>query len=335
MSMPISHKEVPIRDALLKLRNILKGNAQKHILVIGDVMLDVFISGTTDRVSPEAPVPILKEETRVYQLGGAANTAHNIASLGGDVTLIGVIGDDTEGKKIQSLAREKGIKTKLIVEKDFVTTTKTRAIGPLGHLLRIDTESVLPLKEETEEKLIALISKLVHYEIVVVSDYTKGVMTERVIDALKKRFESVRLYVDTKPSRIHLYKDIGLMKLNEQETKVITGITVSSKQNTETALEAIYKLTNSSVVITRGAKGLAAFDNTTNCIHHIAPIKTAVKDVVGAGDTTLAVLAFMYVHNEDLLHSTHAANYVASKAVAKEGTVALSKEEIFGEEEIN
>lgn len=326
--MHTSPKE-PLQQALLKLKALVTASKQKRVLVIGDIMLDVFISGTTNRMSPEAPVPILKEESRLLQLGGAANTAHNVAALGTHATLIGVVGSDAYGTLLRKMTREKGIRSKLIVENNFITTTKTRAVGPQGHLLRIDTEAILPITPETEEQLISIISKVASYDVVIISDYAKGVLTERVIQVIKNSFKPEQIFVDTKPSRIHLYKNIGLIKVNAQETKEITGITVSSKQNTENALQAIYKLTNSSVVITRGGKGLTAFDMYTNNIHHITPIKTQVKDVVGAGDTTLAILACMSVDNKNLLQSAQAANYVASKVVAKAGTIALTKEELL------
>lgn len=329
MSMPISHKEVPIRDALLKLRNILKGNAQKHILVIGDVMLDVYIRGTTERMSPEAPVPILKETTREYYLGGASNTALNVSELGAKTTLIGVIGNDLHGATIQKLTKEFGISAKLVIEKNLETTTKMRAVGPKGHMLRIDTEAVLPITKDTEKALIAHIEKLPKQHTVVISDYAKGVMTKAVIEALRTKFGGELLLVDTKPSRAKLYANIGLFKVNTLEAKEMTGIDIVSKESAKEALEVLQKHTKGSVVITRGAKGLSIYDKSTHHVFHLPPIKTNVKDVVGAGDTTLASLAFMLAHDVDLFYGAHAANYVASRTISKEGTTALTKEELL------
>lgn len=328
MSTHTSAKETPLQDALSKFREILRSPHKKKILVIGDIMLDVFISGTTDRMSPEADVPILKEVSRDFYLGGASNTAHNIASLGVPVTLIGVIGDDAYGKKVKLLAQEVGITDRTITEENHITTTKTRAVGPQGHLLRIDTESTLPITKETEDALIAEIEKHTA-DVVLISDYTKGVLTEKVISCIKKRFKGENIFVDTKPSRIHLYTEVGLIKANKTETEAMTRIALVSQETVEEASRALHLLTKSSVVITRGSEGLSVFDTKSNEILHLNSIPTTLKDVTGAGDTTLAILALMHAYNQDLLCSACVANYIASKVVAQKGTTALNKDSLL------
>lgn len=329
MSTRTSHKQLHLEEALQKLKEVLQSTQKKKILVIGDVMLDVFIRGTTDRMSPEAPVPILKETTRDVYLGGASNTALNVHELGAHTTLIGVIGDDENGKTIQKLSKEHGITTKLVVEPGFPTTSKTRAVGPYGHMLRIDNEAVLPISKKTEAALIASIEKTPKQNAVVISDYAKGVMTQKVIDALVAQFGSDCLLVDCKPSCASLYGKIGLFKVNVHEAKELTGIEINSKAHAEEALLQLRAQTEGSVIITRGKKGLSVYDRETGHVYHVPQIAVEIKDVVGAGDTTLAALAVMSAHNNSLYHGSHAANFIAAQAVARSGTTALSKEEIL------
>lgn len=324
--MPILPNKKIVAEALELLRNALHTSHTKRILVIGDVMLDEFVYGTTERMSPEAPVPVLRERSRKTYLGGAGNTACNLAKLGVQTTLIGVIGNDVSGAAITTIAHEVGITTKFITEKNFPTTVKTRLVGPRGHMLRVDNEALLPIAKETEEALINAIKDVGHQDAVVVSDYAKGVMTKRVVDALIAHFGPDIISADIKPKQIHRYTHIGLVKANVHEAFDIVGLKATSRASAERVLALLRKKVRGSIVMTRGSKGMSMYERSTGATHHIPAVQTRVKDVTGAGDTTLAALVLMRTHDVPLTHAAHAASYVASKAVAEEGTTSPLRE---------
>lgn len=315
-------------EALELLHRALRTAHTKQILVIGDVMLDEFVYGSTERMSPEAPVPILRERSRKTYLGGAGNTACNLAKLGVKTTLIGVVGNDTASTTIRNLTKDAGITSILVTEKDFPTTVKTRLVGPQGHMLRVDNEALLPISKKSEDAVIAHIQKLPHQDAVIVSDYAKGVMTKRVVTALIERFGSESISADIKPKQIQNYTTIGLVKANVHEAFEIVGLKATSHESAERVLALLRKKVRGSIVMTRGGKGMSIFEEKRDNVHHIPAVRTHVKDVTGAGDTTLATLALMRAGGTSLTHAAHAASFVASKAVAEEGTTSLTQKQL-------
>jgi rfaE bifunctional protein kinase chain/domain len=309
------------------LKDALAEAHTKRILVIGDVMLDTYITGEITRRSPEAPVNILKQTQKTHHLGGAGNTANNLASLGVQTTLLGIIGNDTDSKIITELVKTAKIKSKLITDKTRPTTTKTRVVDSQGHIIRIDNESVKRISRDIEKQILNTIASLPQFHAVIVSDYAKGVLTPTIIKALQKKFGYDKLFVDTKPEQIKYFKKVGLIKLNASETQAITGICPTTNDLTKQALEKLQKIVDGNIVITRGAKGLALYEKSANIISFIKAHKVKVRDVTGAGDTTLAITALLAT-DHNFTTALTCANYVAGLAVAQRGTTSFTIEKL-------
>lgn len=299
------------------------------VLVVGDSMLDLYITGRVDRISPEAPVPVVLEESRKYFLGGAGNTAANVASLCGQATLVGVIGNDEPGIVIQDLCRRQGITPRLIRESGRPTVHKTRALSGHHQLLRIDREVAGDISKSTEKKVVRTIKNLPHHDIVVLSDYAKGLLTPAVVDAVKKRFGLKRIIVNVKPSaRVALYRNVRVITLNAKEAHELTKIDTKSDAGARRAAKELSKIFSASVVLTRGEKGMLVYDRSLKRGSHISPDALQVFDVTGAGDTVVATLATMLASGAPLLKAAEVASAAASIVVGIKGTATVHINEL-------
>lgn len=320
-----------------KLDNITK----KDILVIGDIMLDRYYFGISKRISPEAPVPILKKREEKMVLGGAANVAINIAKAGQKVTVLSVVGEDIQANKLIDLLQKNNINTSLIIkDKDRCTSVKTRFIGQNNiQMFRFDEEITEPIEQETNNKILNMLEKHVtDYDIIVISDYNKGLLT---VENTKKMIEianknNVKTLIDVKEPKYDKYKNAYLIKPNLDELNQITGMKVDSEEQILEAARTLLQEANCNYVLaTRGKDGMILVSKEDYKI--IKCMSREVYDVTGAGDTVISYLATCIANEISLLDAIQISNYAAGVGVSKMGTYAVSINEIqeYIEEENN
>ena len=315
-----------------KFKNFLDNDHQPRIMVVGDLILDEYIWGSVSRISPEAPVPILETKSENLTLGGAANVANNLVALGCEVHLVGAIGNDEKGDKLLSLIEDKKISSKGIFR--FVyrpTTSKIRVIGHNQQILRIDKEDNRPITEETENKIINFINKtLPGMDIVICSDYRKGILTEKVFSAITHRAKNSkkRIIVDPKGSNFELYQGASIITPNQLEVEKAVPIKIQDKIDLDRAAEYLLNLTHAeSILITRGKDGMTLYPNKENPID-IPTHAKEVFDVTGAGDTVVSVLAMALSIGFNYQDSAWLSNMAASIVVGKIGTAVVTLSEI-------
>ncbi|MDP6657993.1 MAG: D-glycero-beta-D-manno-heptose-7-phosphate kinase [Nitrospinaceae bacterium] len=315
-----------------KFKNFLDSDHRPRLLVIGDLILDEYIWGAVSRISPEAPVPILETKSENLTLGGAANVANNLVALGCEVHLVGAIGQDEKGDKLLTLIEEKGISSKGIFR--FVhrpTTSKIRVVAHNQQVLRIDKEDNRPITEETENRIIKYINKaLPDMDIVICSDYRKGILTEKVFSAVSHRAKNSkkRVIVDPKSSDFELYKGATVITPNQFEVEKAVPIKIQDKIDLNRAAEYLLNLTHAEVLlITRGKDGMTLYPNKAKPVDIPTQAKE-VFDVTGAGDTVVSVLAMALAVGFNPEDSAWLSNMAASIVVGKVGTAVVTLNEI-------
>jgi len=323
-----------------KFKAYLKSDHRPRLMVIGDLILDEYIWGSVSRISPEAPVPILETKSENLTLGGAANVANNLVALGCEVYLVGAIGKDEKGDKLLSLIEEKKISSKGVFR--FVyrpTTSKIRVIGHNQQILRIDKEDNRPITEETENKIIKFVNKtLPDMDIVICSDYRKGILTEKVFSAITHRAKNSKklVVVDPKSSNFELYQGANIITPNQFEVEKAVPIKIQDKIDLDRAAEYLLNLTHAdSILVTRGKDGMTLYASKENPVDIPTQAKE-VFDVTGAGDTVVSVLAMALAGKFNCIDAAKLSNMAASIVVGKIGTAVVTLPEIneYLEEEI-
>ena len=309
--------------------------AGRKIVVIGDVMLDHFLVGRVDRISPEAPVPVVKFVRDEYRLGGAANVAHNIAALGGRARLVGLIGTDDAARELRSGLDRAGVDaTGLVTDGGRPTTRKVRVVTLRNQqVARVDHEADADASGAIEDRLIAqLTAASADADAIVLSDYCKGVVTPRVIAAAvaAARASGAPLLVDPKVPRAERYRGASLITPNHHEAEVMTQMTIRGVDDARQAARRLHEQTGANVLITWGEHGMWVFDGS-----HGAPIEEAlpaaareVSDVTGAGDTVIGVLALGLAAGGSLSDAARLANLAAGLVVAHFGPAAPTLDEL-------
>ena len=302
------------------------------ILVVGDLILDEYIWGGINRISPEAPVPILETRSETLALGGAANVANNLVALGCEVHLCGAIGQDEKGDKLLQTIHNRSIQTEGIFR--FVhrpTTSKIRIVAHNQQVLRIDKEDNRPITEETEKKLIQYINAtLPGMDGAVCSDYQKGVLTEKVVHAIMHRARKAKksVIVDPKSSDFSLYKDATVITPNLKEVARSAPIKITDKEGLNRAAEYLLNLTRSkAILITQGKDGMTLFQNKEKPVS-IPTVAKEVYDVTGAGDTVISVFSMAVFFGFDFKEAAWLSNMAASIVVGKVGTAVVTLDEI-------
>jgi D-beta-D-heptose 7-phosphate kinase/D-beta-D-heptose 1-phosphate adenosyltransferase len=303
----------------------------RRLLVLGDVMLDHFVGGEVSRVSPEAPALVLRVSEERSMLGGAGNVAANIASLGGTAVLVGIIGADSAGREVQTLIDAHGdrIVDALVRSDRHTTTEKTRFIAGDRHLLRADREAV-KVDSEAEDRLLAEVREQIPAcDAVVISDYAKGVVSRRVVEATVKeaRQRDIPVIADPKRRDFMLYAGADVLTPNVAELEFATGVECGDLTGCQVAAEEIMKVTGAEVLLTRSEHGVAVFERDQESWSEGAQAPV-VRDVSGAGDTILAVAALVLAGGSPLREAAHAANIGAAVAVGKRGTALVSQDEL-------
>ena len=291
-----------------------------NILVIGDLMVDEYLFGDVNRISPEAPVPVINVKKVDYRAGGAANLASNITSLGGKCTLIGQVGNDNEKDMLLKLLATHNIIPNLIEREDYLTIKKTRAMANGQQLLRIDWEVCNPLPGKLINGIIKF-SKQNNFDMIIVSDYNKGMITQRLMKELKNN--QMKVVVDPTPAHTNWFKKVFVVTPNLKEAKEMCGA-----DNIKQIGKKLLRKLNSNVIVTRGPEGLSIFDKHTKKHTHIPTKAKKVYDVSGAGDTFVAGLVLALVSGLSLEESAILANHAAGIVVGKLGTATVTAEEL-------
>jgi len=322
----------------MNFRAVVNQFKDKTILVIGDVMIDAYMRGTVNRVSPEAPVPIVSLQKEEERLGGAANVAINLVAMGANAIICSVVGNDKAGNQLVELLTENHISAKgLVFSSERQTTVKTRVIGNNQHLLRIDAEQTDDILEEEGLALIRLVESIISeskIDAIIFEDYNKGVLTELVISeivALANK-NGVLTTVDPKHKNFFAYKNVTLFKPNLKELK--EGVNRSfSFQETDKFHDAVtileQKLNNQISFITLSENGV--FIKDANAQHHIPAHIRNIADVSGAGDTVISVATLCLAAGLSIKEIAEIANLAGGLVCEKSGVVSIDKELLIKE----
>ena len=306
---------------------MLEKIAQVRLLVVGDVMLDRYWFGDVSRISPEAPVPVVKVERLEERPGGAANVARNAAALGAQTALISVVGEDDAGRALQRLLQEGGIAAHLQVDAEIDTTVKLRVIGRQQQLLRIDFETT-PSHEVLRAKLAEFERQLAHCDIVVLSDYGKGGLTHIGEMIRLARAAAKPVLVDPKGDDWGKYAGATVMTPNRAELAGVVGRWHSEMDMLQKAEKLRGELGLDALLVTRSEEGMSLL--TDGHTYHQAALAREVYDVSGAGDTVIATLAVMLAAGAEWAEAIRVANVAAGIVVGKLGTAVVSRDEIAG-----
>lgn len=337
---------------------LVNGAANRSVLVVGDVMLDHFLLGRVNRISPEAPVPVVEFMRDEYRLGGAANVAQNIRALGSTVILAGAVGEDEAAEQVRAtLERDGSIAQALVVDSKRPTTRKVRVITDRRQqVARVDYESDQPLDEAVEDALLRAVSdSLASVDVVVVSDYLKGTVTARLMETLIawSAQRGTQILVDPKIPHLPLYRGAHLVTPNHHEAEAATHRRIRTDEEAREAARAFREHAGcESVLITRGAQGMwlldgPALDRATHASRPgprrieesggtsgvaeaaLPAVAREVADVTGAGDTVVATMALALAAGGSLFEAAVLANRAAGLAVAKFGPATVSPAELL------
>ena len=314
-----------------KLLRIIEQFGNKKILVIGDVMLDKYIWGEVSRVSPEAPVQVVKVEKESYAPGGAANVASNVASLNGATYMIGLVGEDQANKVLISELKSRQINTDGMVEdKNRPTIQKVRVVGKGQQLLRFDYEDSGYLDEGMEKKIFDFVLKRIqNIDAIIISDYAKGIITKNLAESLIRLANEKKkiIVVDPKPKHKNFYKNATLITPNNNEACEMLNVEEKNDNDIIKVGKTLLENLNAALILTRGEKGMAIFEKNSE-ITNIPTKAKEVYDIVGAGDTVVATLALALASNATLKEAATIANYAAGITVGKVGTSTVIIDEI-------
>ncbi|UCV06640.1 D-glycero-beta-D-manno-heptose-7-phosphate kinase [Dechloromonas denitrificans] len=304
---------------------MLEKIAQVRLLVVGDVMLDRYWFGEVSRISPEAPVPVVKVERIEERLGGAANVARNAAAVGAKTALLSVVGDDEAGRSLSRLLADGEIDAGLHVDRAIDTTVKLRVIGRQQQLLRIDFETV-PSHEILQAKLAEFEKRVIEADVVILSDYGKGGLTHIAEMIRLARAAGKPVLVDPKGDDYAKYAGATVITPNRLELREVVGRWSSEAELFAKAQKLRAELGLEALLVTRSEEGMTLFSEGET--HHQAALAREVFDVSGAGDTVIATLAVMLAAGANWDEAIRAANIAAGIVVGKLGTAVVTREEL-------
>lgn len=313
----------------MKLLEIVKKFNGKKIVVIGDVMLDRYLWGDVSRISPEAPVPVVLMKKESCVPGGAANTAANVASLGGECSVIGVVGTDETAQKLRQELSLRKIDTKFLAfDAQRPTTQKTRVMGNRQQLARLDKEKRTEISGNIEDDIIKNIkTAALACDVFIVSDYAKGVLTKKVAEAVHEASEARKIPIisDGKPRNKESFRNSYLLTPNRKEAYIMAG--ASEKQGIEDVGGKLAHDMNSNVLITLSEEGMILFEKIGKATRILTKARE-VFDVSGAGDTAVAASALSIAAGADLVDACKIGNYAAGIVVGKLGTTSTNTKEL-------
>lgn len=314
------------------IKKHLHSLVNKNIIVVGDVMLDVFSTGKVDRRSPEAPVDILDLQSFDECLGGALNVCLNLVSLGASVEIVGVIGDDFEGFRLEYLCDKKNIKrSAMLREKGRVTTTKTRYFNAETPILRVDRELRTPISMDMEDIFLKeLRSPIKVADACILQDYNKGMLTPRLISEILDMADRhhVPVFVDPKIENFELYGKAFLVKPNRHEAEVQLGQDIKDLDSAKNACKTLHeRLGCENCLLTLGDEGMILKND--NQMLHVPAMPIEAADITGAGDTVIAVLAALYSTGMPIESCVQFANQAAAETCKLHGVVPITPDMLF------
>ena len=296
-----------------------------RIIVIGDVMLDRYWSGQASRISPEAPVPVVKVKAIEDRIGGAGNVALNIAKLGGKVTLLGVVGDDAESEIVKQLLEAQGVICDFVVEKSIRTICKLRVMAQHQQLIRLDFEDT-PIKFDRKALEKCLINHFQENNVVVFSDYGKGTLEDVSTHIIAAKLAGIKVLVDPKGIDYQRYAQADLITPNLSELQAVVGTCENDEQLIEKGRALLARYQIPTLLLTRGEAGMTLIEKDQ--VHSLPAQAKDVFDVTGAGDTVIAVMALGVSLNIQLVESMYLANLAGGIVVGKLGTSTVSIQEL-------
>lgn len=322
----------------MTIHEILTSFKSKHILVVGDVMIDAYMLGKVHRVSPEAPVPIVSLDSEVNRLGGAANVALNLQALGATPILCAVAGDDQFGSTLRTLLKEHKMSVDgIIMSKNRVTTVKTRVIGNNQQLLRIDSEDTHPLSSQEEEQFLQGVRSLLDgcvIDAIIFEDYNKGLLTRRVIEELitEANKRGIPTTVDPKKDNFLAYKGVTLFKPNLKELREGLGVSCSFQDKEAfnravTSLES--QLMNEITFVTLSEHGVFIKDKEKS--YHVPAHLRNIADVSGAGDTVISVATLCLTSGLSIETIAELSNLAGGLVCEKSGVVSIEPQQLVEE----
>ncbi len=312
-----------------KFLSAMKG---KKVLVVGDLMIDQYIWGDVSRVSPEAPVPVVGVKQETLRLGGAANVANNIISLGGAVEICGIAGDDQMGRWLVHEFDKKNVGARgVMLHGERPTTLKTRIIAHSQQVVRFDREVTSPVTREMEDTILGMVTSLLpECGAMVISDYAKGVITPTLLKQVVRAANDagVPIAVDPKSNHFAMYRGVTVLTPNLIEAAAGAGMVIGSIQDLEEAGRVIISnLDCPYLIITRGDQGMTLFTRGQEP-QHIPALGREVYDVTGAGDTVVATLALALAAGLSMADSAGLANVAAGVVVGEVGTIPITREQM-------
>ncbi len=310
----------------IRVEKLLADFRKRRVLVVGDVMLDQFIYGSVARISPEAPVPVLEVVRDEWHPGGAANTARNVRSLGGQAVLVGRVGKDAAADQLRALLREEGVEVgDLLMRADLPTISKARLIAQHQQLCRVDRERCAPLTPEETAKVIGFVRSQRKFDAIIVCDYGKGFVTQAFLDAIKRLARVVTL--DPKPTRSLRLGGLTAMTPNRAETLQLAG-RPGGDGDWRAAGEAVLRKWRPKMLLsTLGEHGMCLFQRGTDPVH-IPTVAREVFDVSGAGDTVIAAFTLALASGATPVEAAVISNHAAGVVVGKLGTATCKPEEL-------
>jgi D-beta-D-heptose 7-phosphate kinase/D-beta-D-heptose 1-phosphate adenosyltransferase len=331
-----------MKNSPLIFPDILSGFRNQKIVIIGDLILDKYVYGEVDRISPEAPVPVVRVIKERHVPGGAANVAANISTLTGQAYLFGIVGDDQYKNILIDRVNELNINSNgILTDPVKQTIRKTRIIGMNQQLLRIDNEDTSYIETHLEKEFLTRLTGINNLAAIIVSDYAKGTITRELLLQLISlaKDKEIPLIIDPKPKHKNWYKQAFLLTPNKKEAQEMSGILIQSEQDYIKAGEKLVEELSSNLIITAGAEGMYVFEkpvsgasltvrNGNINITHIPTQAREVYDVSGAGDTVVAALTLALCSGASLLDAAKLANKAAGIKVGKIGTQPVSLEEL-------
>ncbi len=318
-----------IRFNTERLQEIFSSFQNKKILVVGDLMLDEYLRGQVNRLSPEAPVPIVEIEQESYHFGGAANVSFNLKTLGCQPVTIGLVGNDRAGGILKDLLAEHGMVTEgIVVRPDLPTTVKTRIIGDNQHIARVDREKIRYEDAEVFKTLAQRFDDLLdEASAVILEDYNKGVLSSHLIQHIVQKAGAYNKLITVDPKFYHFleYKDVTVFKPNLREVAHALARPIETDEEVVAAgKELLEKLHAQAVMITRGSQGLSLIEANGD-VNHIPTRTRKVADVSGAGDTVISTLTAALAGGANLKEAATIANFAAGLVCEEVGIVPVQK----------
>ena len=322
------------------MENLFNSFNEKKIMIVGDMMLDIYMNGKVERISPEAPVPIVSVTKTFSRLGGAANVAQNLKALGAKPILCSITGHDEKSNDLISLMHEHNMNTSgIVISDERITTTKVRIIGNNAQMLRVDTEDTFDLTEKEHNLLINKITDIINnndIDGIILQDYNKGVLTETLIKeviAIANK-NNIPIGVDPKKKNFLAYQNATFFKPNLKELK--EGIGIAAKDDSiEEIIKSVDVLQNKLncryIMTTLSERGVLIKDYATNTFHHIPAHLRKIADVSGAGDTVLSVAMLCLVCNQNAYNIASLSNLAGGLVCEELGAVPINKDKLFEE----